>query len=202
MNYVVKNGGFFTIREEDNMRKETIVWLQDNQNLRADVIHSFQSDVRLENEALPDAIAANPTLLSDMAKELVCLAIRQDAPEGVVEDLMVPVRAMTKGAKELSKSVYLTQVLRSLHGLRDAYELEPVLEKALAEATDDLDRSKLQSMLETVQKSPVSDNFSNFDSLLPKSTELSPSCAPCCFLGCIICLEGCFICCVIGCLVC
>jgi hypothetical protein len=137
-----------------------------------------------------------------MAKELVCLAVKQDAPEGVVEELISAVRVMTNGAKELAKSAYVTKVLRGLRGLRDASELEPALKKALAEASDDVDRSKLQSMLAVVQKSASGVNFANPETLPPDSTELSPHCIPCCALGCIVCTEVCILCCVAGCAVC
>jgi hypothetical protein len=182
------------------MMEKAISWLRSNSNIRDDVRRSFQADARLKNDALPDALATNPILLSDMAKELVCLAVRQDAPEGVVEELMSAVRIIKNGAAELVKSIYLTKVLRELRGLRDAYELEPVLKKALAEATGDVDKSKLQNMIEVVQRSAGS--FGDPETLPPDSTDLSPHCVPCCFIGCTVCTVDCLVCCAIGCAVC
>lgn len=180
------------------MNKKSISWLRDNSKLRDEVMRSFQSDARLEKEALPDALAADPMLLSEIAKELVCLAVKQDAPEGVVEELISAVRAMTYGATQLAKSAYLTKVLRDLRGLRDASEIEPVLKKALTEASDDVDRTKLRSMLEVVQKSASGISILD-DTVLPPD---GSGCVPCCFLGCIICTEACVLCCVVGCAVC
>jgi hypothetical protein len=183
--------------------KKAISWLQDNPTLGEDVRRSFQSDTRLKTDALPDAVAADPTLLSDMAKELVCLSIKQDAPEGVVEELMVPLRAMTSGAKELAKSTYFANVLHSLRGLRSTFELEQALNRALPEAGNDADRSKLRKMIEVVQKSASGTScLEEAMAFSDDAVTLSDSCVPCCFIGCVVCTLDCLFCCLIGCLVC
>jgi hypothetical protein len=202
MAYTKPIARFSQLSQEDSMEK-AVAWLRDTPNLREDVIRSLQYDGLLDDDSLPDALAAEPMLLSKMAKELVILAIKQDAPEGVAEELLSAMRVITNGAKEVGRSAYLSEVLRSLRGLRDAYELEPVLKKALAGASDDADRSKIRNMLDTLSKT-ASDGTLDEEFLPPDGTgtELSPHCVPCCYIGCVVCLRACILCCLIGCAVC
>jgi hypothetical protein len=175
-----------------------LTWLGDNPSVRDDVVESFQSDSRLQEDALPDAVAADPTLLVEIAKGLVCEAVRRDAPDGVAEELLAAVRRMRAGENRVSP--YMRTVLKNLRGLRDPSELEPVLGNALAKASDE-DRPKLESMIDLV-KSPDILTTADFKKL-PTRPGFSPiDCVACCGIGCVICTEACPLCCVIGCLYC
>ncbi len=173
-------------------------WLRENRGLRDDILATFRSDSRLEADALPDAMAADPALLVDLSKELVCEAVRRDAPEGVAEELLVAVRRMTAGARGLSP--YVRTVLNDLRGLRDRSELEPVLRNALDGAAD-ADRTKIEGMIDVVQKSDAV--VAADEVILPEKPGFSPvDCVACCVLGCTFCFEACPICCAVGCVVC
>jgi hypothetical protein len=184
--------------EKEVSMETALSWLRHNPSVRDDVVESFQSDSRLQEDALPDAVAADPTLLVDIAKGLVCEAVRRDAPEGVPEELLVAVRRMAAGESRVSP--YMRTVLKNLRGLREPSELEPVLRNALAEASDE-DRPKLESMIDLV-KNP--DIVATADAkTLPSRPGFSPvDCVACCSIGCVICTEACPLCCVVGCLYC
>ena len=174
-------------------------WLEDNPDVRESVIAGFESDPRLQTDALPDAILADPKLLVDIAKEFVSEAVRRDAPEGVPEELLVAVRRMTSGERAMSP--YMRSTLQGLRGMRDASEIEPALRRALGDATDD-DRRKLENFIILV-KNPKPAAEMDTKMLLPPDTGFSPvDCLACCSLGCAICTDACLVCCPIGCVWC
>lgn len=182
--------------------QNAILWVEENQSLR----ESALSGVELGGKALPDAIASDPALLVDICKAFVIEAVRQDAPEGVVEELIVPVRRMAATARDLDQYRYTTRVLSQMQGMRDRSELEPILEKALVDAPDDANKYKLEKMLNVLRGAPRVEDLRAAAILASDDITLEagfgPDCVPCCFLGCIICLEFCPICCVVGCFVC
>jgi hypothetical protein len=173
-------------------------WLEDNPDVRESVMAGFESDPRLQADALPDAILVDPKLLVDIAKEFVGEAVRRDAPEGVAEELLVAVRRMTAGERAMSP--YMRAALQDLRGLRDASEIETALHRALDDATDD-DRGKLENFIALV-KNPKA--VAEMDAkVLPPDTGFSPvDCVACCALACVICTEVCPVCCGIGCIWC
>lgn len=174
-------------------------WLRDNPSVRDDVMERFQADARLQKDALPDAVVADPALLMDLTKEILCEAVRRDAPEGVAEELLVAVRRLAAGVRDLSQ--YLRSVLKDLRGLRDRSELEPVLRNALDRGSD-ADRTKLQAMIEVVEKSELVTRGDEV--LLADRSGFSPEhCAACCGIGCAECINGpCLLCCAVGCVLC
>jgi hypothetical protein len=172
-------------------------WLRDNPGVRDDVVERFQGDSRLQNDALPDAMVTDPSLLVDMTKELICEAVRRDAPEGVAEELLVAVRRMTAGVRDLSPS--MRTILKNLRGLRDRSELEPVLWSALRNA-DGADRTKLQVMIDVVQKSEIA--IKREETLLADRSGLTLDCVTCCDVGCGLCSSFCLSCCAVGCAIC
>ena len=168
-------------------------WLTESPAIRETAVARFTDDPRRAGWALPDALLGDPSLLVDIAKEVLCEAIRQDAPVGVAEALLDVVRRMTVREQQVSPRV--RELLVGLRGLRDPSELLPVLTRALAGA-DAADRSDIQRMVTFVEQLDA-------DAVTGDPTSLSPAdCAACCALSCIICLEFCAVCCLLGCLVC
>jgi hypothetical protein len=143
-------------------------------------------------------MAADPALLVDLTKELVCEAVRRDAPEGVPEELLVQVRRMAAGVARISP--YIRDVLKDLRGLRDASELEPKLRDAL-DAASDADRPTILGMIDVARESDAAARADEI--VLTERAGLSPvHCVACCVLGCTFCFELCPVCCVVGCVAC
>jgi hypothetical protein len=173
-------------------------WLEENPDVRDSVVAGFDSDPRLQADALPDAVLANPKLLIDIAKEFVSEAVRRDAPEGVGEELLVVVRRMTAGERAMSP--FMRTTLQDLRGLRDASEIEAALRRPFDDATDD-DRRKLENFIALVRNPKAAAEMDA--EVLPTETRFSPGdCVACCALGCIICTKACVVCCGIGCIWC
>jgi hypothetical protein len=185
-----------------------VAWLEENPSVREFVLH----EVDLDGKPLPDALLADPRRLVEIVKGVVIEAVRRDAPQGVVEELMVPVRRMARTAAEIERYRHITDALSEAQGLRDRYEFEPVLEKALATAPDDANRQKLQLMLDALKRADnpaelqaaADDVFLGPDEGSGTATEFSPvECLVCCSTACVMCLPaGCLVCCPVGCLLC
>jgi hypothetical protein len=185
-----------------------LVWLEENPSVRERAL----SEVDLGGKPLPDALLADPTRLVAITKAIVIEAVRRDAPEGVVEGLIGPLRRMARGAAEIDRYRHITDALGQAQGLRDRSELEPVLDRALSTAPDEPNRRKLEMMLDVLRRSddPEALRISADEMILKPnggsgtSTELSPvGCLTCCGTTCAACLPfACFTCCVVGCLVC
>jgi len=176
--------------------RNALSWLEENPAVREKVV----ADSQQSGQALPDLVAGDPSVIVGLAKAIVVEAVLQDAPAGVVEELIAPVRQMAANARNLDRYQYAIGVLSSLQGLRDRSELEPVLADALGDAPDDANRAKIQDMLELVSGSDAT--IAEARVLPDGTTELSPHCVPCCFIGCTVCLEACILCCAAGCLLC
>lgn len=185
--------------------RTAVSWLSDKPEISE---HARQS-VNVTDKAFPDAIADDPSRLVEAAKVMAMEAIRLDAPEGVVEALMGPVRRMSEGLKNLHEVDYTVRKLAEMQGLRDRYELESALTAARDEAPDDTNRARLDAMLKVV---PIAEEPVVFDERL--SAIGGWDCPPCCVVGCLICgvigspggpkvvIVGCVLCCIVGCLVC
>ncbi len=181
-------------------------WLQANPS----VSEAAVAEVAWDGKALPDALLADPLKLLDFGKAVVIEAVRRDAPEGVVEGLMVPVHRMARFRSQIDRYRHVTTTLSQAQGLRDSWELEPVLTQALATAPDDANRQLLQRALDVIARSASVDELvSNADDIVLKPnggpTELSPGgtqCAICCGLGCLACKGGCLVCCIVACIAC
>ncbi len=183
------------------MPVHAIDWIEANEDARRSALREAGLDG--DAGAMPDLVAADPTRLLTAAKALVVEAVRRDAPAGVVEQLIGPVRRMAAGASTLGEHRYVLDVLASMRGLRDAGELEPVLAEAIAKAPDDGSRRKLEHALERVRQ-PLDREQVRFALDKAMTTEPNPggSCLECCALACIFCLEVCLLCCAGGCALC
>jgi hypothetical protein len=180
-------------------------WLMANPSVRDAALN----EVELGGKALPDALLANPLTLIDFSKAVVIEAVRRDAPEGVVEGLMVPIRRMVGFGSQIEQYRHVTTTLSQAQGLRDRAEFEPVFARALTTAPDDANRRKIQAMLDVLEKSEsVEELVAKADEIVMKpgggTTELSPGaqCAVCCGLGCLACKGGCLVCCIVACIAC
>jgi hypothetical protein len=185
------------------MLGDAIRWVEQSEDAR----RSALAEVGLDDAdaALPDVLAADPTRMVDAMKALVIEAVRRDAPEGVVEALIVPVRRMAETARELDAYRYTTDVLAGLRGLRDATELEPPLARALAAAPDDANRDRLERMLERVRNpiDPAQAQIAADAVTLPtKLTGGEVACFVCCLAGCSLCGINCLLCCNVNCFLC
>jgi hypothetical protein len=167
------------------------------------------AEVELGGKALPDALLADPRKLIDFSKAVVIEAVKRDAPEGVVEGLMVPIRRMVRFGSQIDQYRHVTTTLSQAQGLRDRWELEPVLGQALASAPDDANRRMLQRALDVLTRSESADELMvKADEILMRpdggATELSPGgqCLLCCGLGCLACKGGCLVCCIVACITC
>ncbi|MCX4718729.1 hypothetical protein [Streptomyces virginiae] len=144
-------------------------------------------------KAVPDAIVTDRWFLPNYMKALVIEAVKRDAPEGVVEDLMPDLRRMARKAERMDD--YGVEVLARLEGLRDEDEIVPVLERARDEAPDEVRRVRIQRVLDRIRKPSLS-----LEELIDLSDEqleeiLEDPCAHCCIYGCSLCLVTCLICC-------
>lgn len=148
--------------------------------------------------ALPDALAADPRRLVAAAEAIVHEARQKGAPSDVTSTLEESLVKMRAGAQNLERYEYTLRTLANMQGLRDRFELEPVLERALADAPDDGNREKLEMMLSVVRRPSGIDLLA-----LGPIGPLSISCDwGCCAFSCIMCWSGCIICCAAACLLC
>lgn len=180
-------------------------WLQANPS----ATEAALAEVQLDGKPLPDALLADPLKLLDFGKATVIEAVRRDAPDGVVEALMRSVRRMTRFRDQLDQYQHVITTLAQAQGLRDRWELEPVLTQALASAPDEANRQLLQRALDVVARSGSADVVvAQADDIIlgpdGGTTELSPGtqCAICCGLGCLACKGGCLVCCIVACITC
>ncbi|MFF3091540.1 hypothetical protein ACFVRB_41830 [Streptomyces nojiriensis] len=183
------------------MRRTTIQWVVQNES----ALKAAHSDLDLRGKAFPDALLMDRWLLPQFLKALIIEAVKRDAPEGVVEDLLPVYRKMSRGAAEITD--YLVDVLAQLEGLRDEHEIAPVLEQARDKAPDKLSREKLERGLNKM-RNPLS-----FKSLLALSDEEfeklredsgpGGTCFTCCLGGCSACWPSeCSLCCFVACAIC
>lgn len=180
-------------------------WLQENPSVRDTVL----AEADLGGKALPDALLADPLKLLELGKAVVIEAVRRDAPEGVVEGLMVPVRRLRRFGSQIDRYAHVTTTLSEAQGLRDKWEFEPVLAEALRSAPDEANEQAIQRMLDVLDRPDSVDGLVVMadDIILGPdggATELSPGgqCALCCGLACLLCELGCLACCVVGCVAC
>jgi hypothetical protein len=190
------------------MLEDATQWAEENREAKQHALREAGLD---GSEPLPDAIAADPAKLVAAAKALAIEAVRRDAPAGVVEELLVPIRRMTATLQQLDRYRFTADVLAGMRGLRDETELEPVLAKALDDAPDEANREKLEHMLGLVRTRVAFEVLGGIEKVLPPegttgeftTAKLEPSrCVPCCALGCIVCPEFCPVCCLAGCFLC
>ncbi|WP_406229253.1 hypothetical protein [Streptomyces anthocyanicus] len=151
-------------------------------------------------KAVPDALVTDRWFLANYAKALVIEAVKRDAPEGVVEDLMPFLRRMQARVEKIDD--WAAEVLGSLEGLRDADEITPVLERALDEAPDEERKVLIARLLEKLQKPPL-----GLEEVLALSDEQfdvfrEDPCESCCIYGCGSCPATCVICCIGSCWCC
>ncbi|MGA5453824.1 hypothetical protein ACPCVO_45140 [Streptomyces umbrinus] len=177
------------------MIRATIQWLIDNEAARKAAVAS----VDLKGKAVPDALVTDRWFLPKYMKALVIEAVKGDAPEGVVEDLMPALRRMTRGAAGID--AYGVDVLARLEGLRDEDEIIPVLERARDEAPDEPSRQRVERVIERV-RNPLSleNTLAMSDEQLDEIQE--DTCASCCLHGCASCIMTCVICCAGSCWYC
>lgn len=180
-------------------------WLETDPSAR----EHAQGQVDLGGKAVPDAVLDDPARLVELTKALAVEAIRRDAPEGVVEELLPAIRRMSRGVRALDRDGHIAEALRGAQGLRDRSELEPVLERAMETAPDAATRGRLALAIEAMKR--ADGTFAADEAILgPDETttgggsELSPTgCLICCPSGCVACGPlGCIPCCVVSCLVC
>jgi hypothetical protein len=180
-------------------------WLQANPS----VGEAALAEVELGDKPLPDALLADPLKLLELSKAIAIEAVKRDAPEGVVEGLMVPIRRMVRFGSQIDQYRHVSTTLSQAQGLRDRWELEPVFTQALASAPDDANKQALQRVLDLLARSESVDELVvRADEIITKTnggpTELSPGgqCVLCCGLGCLLCKGGCLVCCIVACIAC
>ncbi|WP_330294197.1 hypothetical protein [Streptomyces sp. NBC_00503] len=153
------------------------------------------------NKAVPDALVTDRWFLPNYMKALAIEAVKRDAPEGVVEDLMLLLRRATRNAKGIDE--YGVEVLARLEGLRDVDEIVPVLERARDEAPDESRRQRIERLLKKArQPGPSREDLRAMSDEQLEETLLSDNCDSCCLYGCSLCLLECFICCIGTCYCC
>jgi hypothetical protein len=106
--------------------------------------------MEMSGENLAEAILASPTRLADLGKAIVIEAVRQDAPTGVVEGLIGPVRQSAEGARHLSRVDYIVRTLYGMRGPETRDAIEQALTNTLAGAPDAENRAHLESMITTL----------------------------------------------------
>ncbi|MFT4167355.1 MAG: hypothetical protein QM650_19135 [Microlunatus sp.] len=179
------------------------VWLSEHSSERPLILRNLGEVESLRSNSLPDALATDPELFLQIAKEWTILAVRIDASAPVIRELVEARERMRAGLADLG--VPVRETLRSLVGRRDAHEIIPVVKSAMNRGDlTDLDRAKLTAMLWVAENQAEYISRAYGGIILPEVTEgfSWPDCAGCCGLGCSVCGEGCLLCCVAGCVVC
>lgn len=183
------------------MAVDPAVWVRQN----ADVRESALQSVAEPGVAFPDQVLTNPAVLVDIVKAMIIEAVRRDAPAGVIEGLLPPLREMAAGAKQLGRYSYIRTVMAEMRGLRDMSEIGPRLENAIAAAPDGESRAKLQDMLAAGSRAASNSNLSILgpnDATDPFPPTPPPGCLTCCVVGCVACTVECPLCCVAACMLC
>ncbi|MFF7443841.1 hypothetical protein [Streptomyces sp. NPDC008122] len=179
------------------MQRTTLEWATRNESAQKAAIASLN----LRGKALPDAFLTDHWLPAQFLKAYIVEVIKNDAPEGVVEDLLPLYRRMSRGAEEISE--YLVHVMGQLEGLRDEHEIAPVLERARDAAPDTSSREKVERALGKLRNPwTITSLVALSDDEFAKLRDDGP-CLDCCTGGCIACWPSeCVACCVVNCVIC
>jgi hypothetical protein len=170
-------------------------WARD----RPELAEAGRRAVDTSREAFADALVADPRKLVVAARAMVKAAEEAGAGKPTVRALNRSVERLETGAKRLDRLDYTVKVVSTLTGLRDRFEIEPVLERALAEAPDEANRTQLMRMIRRIRgglRVDLSDPGFAVD-------DDDDGCDwVCCGFTCVLCLEACIVCCGLACLFC
>ena len=156
-----------------------------------------------------DWLLDDPSNATRLLKEVTIEAIRRDAPDGVVDGLLIFTRRVSAGAARLKQNTYLSSALASLKGKTEPAEIQEVLERALTTPSPDQTGTEaLRAMLAAVVRMRATDVVFFADELVFKpETGVDPGTSlathiPCLGVFCALCIEGgplgCVACAVIG----
>jgi hypothetical protein len=111
-----------------------------------------------DGQAVPDTLLDDPTRLVALFEEALVQAIREDAPPGVAEELLLQLRLVSTASKRFDRDGFAAHRLSTLRGLRDPSELQPALEAGIAAAPDSASRAQLTRWLDLVNAAPAADS--------------------------------------------
>lgn len=169
------------------------VWIKKHSELKSRVLSAFETDGRRSSEAsISDAIASSPALLPEIMKSLTYEALKQDATDETVDELLNLTRKMNNGVKRLAANQL--DVIKGLRGVQTAEQASEILKTAAAQADDESSRKMFERAAESVQ------HRGGADTTLTAARMSKPKqCLLCCGIGGLIAeLPGC----VVGCVVC
>jgi len=139
-----------------------------------------------------------------LVKRLTLVSVERDAPAGVVTDLVRLLERMRTGPAAMGLLDYTFYALKALRGMRDRYEIEPILVHALEAAPDAINKAKLERLLDLVRQPEGSpEAFSGIPGDLKVVTMLDPyTCAAACAVVCaeVAELPLCYIPCIYACI--
>jgi len=176
-------------------------WLRRYPDIRTSEINAIQTESGL---AFPDALIDDPSLCVTLVKRLTLVSVERDAPAGVVTDLVRLLERMRTGPAAMGLLDYTFYALKALRGMRDRYEIEPILVHALEAAPDAINKAKLERLLDLVRQPEGSpEAFSGIPRDLKVVTMLDPyTCAAACAVVCaeVAELPLCYIPCIYACI--
>ena len=131
------------------MFNNAAAWLRRCPDIRTSEINAIQTESGL---AFPDALIDDPSLCVTLVKRLTLVSVERDAPAGVVTDLVRLLERMRTGPAAMGLLDYTFYALKALRGMRDRYEIEPILVHALEAAPDAINKAKLERLLDLVRQ--------------------------------------------------
>lgn len=134
-----------------DMARVVTQWLTSNPQVRERALAAVQAT----GKPPVDAFVSDPAMLVEAVRSVAIQAVERDAPEGVAESLLAVLRPMVATLNERERYRYSFDRLSRLEGLRDASEVVPVLEAAVAEAPDASNEARCRGALEAVQRVSV-----------------------------------------------
>ena len=150
-----------------------------------------------------DAVIEDPRRILTAARAVVDGAKREGAPEHVLKALTDATERLEAGTHRLERLDYTLKAVARLRGMRDRFEIEPELERALADAPDDVNRQKISTMLRGIRRPPGHDLGFPGGVFGEDDDDDDDGCDwLCCGFTCVLCLEACIVCCGLACLFC
>jgi hypothetical protein len=183
--------------EERHELLRALRWVRD----RPELAEAGRRAVETNREAFADALVADPKKLVVAARAMVEAAEKAGARKPTVMALNSSVGRLEAGSKRLDRLDYTLKAVSTLTGLRDRFEIEPVLERALADAPDEANRTQLMRMTRRI-RGGLRVDLSN-PGFAEGDDDDDDGCDwLCCGFTCVLCLEACIVCCGLACLFC
>lgn len=180
----------------DALTLTALRWVQDHPDIRNFAVRA----VNVPEMDLQDAFMEDPMRILIAAEAIVDGAKQKDAPSDVITALERISSKMRAGAQDLHRFEYTMRSIASIQGIRDSIEQEKILERAMADAPDDDNRSKLKKILNSMRK-PLPFNKLTIGNIGDLTASFDCDWG-CCLFVCIMCTVGCPVCCAAACLLC